>query len=335
MVKAFSYGSGSAEIARLLQFHKVDYLAVAYADEGVELRRAGISLPILVMNAEETGFEAMIEHQLEPEIYSLNSYLGWRSFLRQQGIRFFPVHLKLNTGMNRLGFDQADIRELCSLLESEDSMTVRSVFSHLAASESADFDGFTRHQSALFERCCSQLKEVLGYDFIRHISNSAAVFRHPQLQYDMVRIGIGLYGINSAGDEEVALQTVATLRSTVAQLRMVPAGETVGYNRKGLLTRDSRIATICVGYADGVDRKLGNGAGSVYIRESLAPVIGNVCMDMLMVDVTDVAGVKEGDEVELFGPHLPVERVAASSGTIVYEVLTRISQRVKRVYVEE
>jgi len=335
MVKALGYGSGATEVARMLQFHRVDYLAVAYADEGVVLRAAGISLPIMVMNMEESGFDTMLEHQLEPEIHSLNGFRGWQKYLLRQGVRHYPVHIKLNTGMNRLGFDAADIPLLCQWLQEDNTMLVRSVFSHLAASESADLDGFTREQAERFEKMGVALQQALGYSFIRHISNSAAVFRHQRLQYDMIRIGIGLYGINVANDSEVALEPAAALRCTIAQLRDVAAGESVGYNRAAVLERNSRIATIRIGYADGFPRRLGNGIGKVWLRGQLAPVVGQVCMDMTMVDVTGIAGVEEGDVVEIFGPHLPVEQVAGWAGTIVYEIMTGIGQRVKRVYVEE
>jgi alanine racemase len=334
MVKAFSYGSGSAEVARVLQFHKVDYLAVAYADEGVELRKAGISLPVMVMNADEAGFDALVSYDLEPEIYSFAVYRSFHQYLQQQGIQQFPVHIKFNTGMNRLGFEVADAVALGKLMKQEQTMAVRSVFSHLVASEAAEHDAFTAQQVVLFEQACSVLQEELGYGFIRHIANSAAIFRNPAHQFDMVRLGIGLYGVDSA-DTETVLETVTTLRSTIAQIRMVKKGDSVGYNRKGIVQRDSRIATIRIGYADGFSRRLGNGKGQVFIDGRLAPVIGNVCMDMTMIDVTGMPDVKEGDGVEIFGPNLPVQQVAEWAGTIAYEILTGVSQRVKRVYLEE
>lgn len=335
MVKAFSYGSGSAEVARVLQFHKVDYLAVAYADEGVELRKAGISLPIMVMNADSATFDALVTYDLEPEIYSFPIYYAFDQYLKQQAIQQFPVHIKFNTGMNRLGFEPADAATLGDLIKHNASMAVKSVFSHLVASESAVHDGFTQEQVRLYESACAGLQERLGYRFIRHIANSAAIFRWPQYQFDMVRLGIGLYGVDSADGHGLSLQTVGTLRSTVAQVRAVQAGDTVGYGRKGQVHRDSLIATIRIGYADGFGRELGNGKGSVYINGKRALVIGNVCMDMTMIDVTDVPGVKEGDTVEIFGKHLPVQEVAQAAGTIAYEIMTGISQRVKRVYLEE
>ena len=335
MVKAFSYGSGSVEVARLLQFYKVDYLAVAYADEGVELRLGGITLPIMVMNVDEAGFDALLEHNLEPEIYSFSIYHSFHEYLLKQGITKFPVHIKLNTGMNRLGFDTNEVETLGKQLARHNTMLVKSVFSHLVGSESAEFDDFTQHQASLFETAVGTLQTYLNYSFIKHIANSSGIFRHPDLQYDMVRLGIGLYGVDSAGGNDINLIPVATLKSTIAQIRNVKEGETVSYNRRGVLKRDSIIATIRIGYADGYSRRLGNGIGSVYINGQLAPVVGTVCMDMLMIDITDIPKVKEGDSVELFGTNLPIQQVAKWSETIPYEVMTGISQRVKRVYVEE
>ncbi len=335
MVKAFSYGSGSAEVARLLQFHKVDYLAVAYADEGIELRMAGISLPIMVMNADDAGFDALLEYNLEPEIYSFNIYHAFHQYLLLQGIAQFPVHIKLNTGMNRLGFDIDEVNGLGQLLVQNSSMVIKSVFSHLTSSEAAEHDGFTQQQAKLFEQGCTILENTLGYSFIKHIANTAAIFRHPNFQYDMVRLGIGLYGVDSANGKEVHLETVATLKSTVAQIRTVKANDSIGYNRKGTVLVDSKIATIRIGYADGFSRKLSNGIGSIYLQGQLAPVIGNVCMDMVMIDITNIPNVQEGDEVEIFGRHLPVQQMAEWCGTISYEIMTSVSTRVKRVYVEE
>jgi len=335
MVKAFSYGSGSAEVARILQFHKVDYLAVAYTDEGMELRKAGISLPIMVMNADESGFNALVSYNLEPEIYSFPMYHAFHTYLNQQGIQQFPVHIKFDTGMNRLGFEITAAVALAGSLKANNTMAVKSVFSHLAASENPEHDTFTQKQVELFEEACAAMNNLLGYSFIKHIANSAAIFRKPAYQFDMVRLGIGLYGVDSADGKALSLETVATLKSTIAQIRKVKAGDTVGYSRKGEVTKDSLVATVRIGYADGFGRKLGNGVGHMYVNGALAPVIGNVCMDMTMIDVTELHGVKEGDEVEIFGKHIPVQQVAEWAGTIAYEIMTGISQRVKRVYMEE
>ncbi len=335
MVKAFSYGSGSVEVARLLQFYKVDYLAVAYADEGVELRQAGISLPIMVMNVDEAAFDALIQHNLEPEIYSFSIYNAFHNYLQQQAIMQFPVHIKLNTGMNRLGFEVTDAAPLAMQLKLQNTMVVKSVFSHLVASENADHDGFTQHQALLFNEACTSFQSTLTYTFIKHIANSSGIFRHPNLQYDIVRLGIGLYGVDSANGNELSLEPVATLKTTIAQIRTVAANDSIGYNRRGVVTRESKIATLRIGYADGFSRRLGNGNGHVFLHGQQAPVIGNVCMDMVMIDVTDITTAKEGDEVEIFGKHLPIQKVAEWTGTIAYEIMTSISQRVKRVYVEE
>jgi len=335
MVKAFSYGSGSAEVARVLQFHKVDYLAVAYADEGVELRKADISLPIMVMNTDEAAFEALVEYNLEPEIYSMNMYQAFHLFLQHQGITHFPVHLKVNTGMNRLGFEPVEAELIGANLVQRNTMTVKTVFSHLAGSEAPELDHFTARQVNLFTVFCEELQERLPYSFLKHISNSAAIARHPSLQFDMVRLGIGMYGIDNVDDQTISLETVAVLKSTIAQIREIKAGETVGYNRKGQLLRNSRIATVRIGYADGLSRKLGNGNGAMYLHHQLAPIVGNICMDMTMIDITGIPEAREGDIVEVFGKKIPVEKLAAAAGTITYEIMTGISQRVKRVYLEE
>ncbi|MBK6936376.1 MAG: alanine racemase [Chitinophagaceae bacterium] len=335
MVKAFAYGSGGAEIAGKLQYQKVDYLGVAYADEGVELRKAGISLPIMVMNPDESAFDAITDNNLEPELYSFELLQAFDSFIQSQGFTQYPVHLEIETGMNRLGFAVKDAEKLGEYLHNCNSLKVQSVFSHLAASEEDVQDLFTQRQFDLLNRAVDVLKQKLPYSFITHIANSAAAIRHPHLQLDMVRLGIGLYGVDSADSGKLNLQTVATLKSNVAQLKHLSKEDTVSYNRRGVVERDSVIATIRIGYADGYPRRLGSGAGKVWIREQLAPVIGTVCMDMFMVDVTDVPGVMEGDEVVIFGEPLPVNQVARWAHTIPYEIMTGISQRVKRVYFEE
>jgi len=335
MVKAFAYGSGGAEIAGILQYHKADYLAVAYTDEGVELRKAGIRLPVMVMNPDETSFELLTSYRLEPEIYSLELLQAFDQYLRLEAIQQYPIHIEIETGMNRLGIPAGEMEKLASILLSTSSFTLQTVFSHLAASEEAANDVFTAQQFALFQKAADELQQKTGNHFLRHIANSAAAVRHPDLQLDMIRLGIGLYGVDSARSGQLNLQTVATLKSSIAQLKKVASGESVSYNRKGMMDHDALIATIRLGYADGYPRRLGNGAGKVLIRGQEAPVIGTVCMDMFMVDVTGIPGVKEGDEVIIFGPDLPVESLAVAAGTIPYEIMTGISQRVRRVYYQE
>lgn len=335
MVKAFSYGSGTVEIARALAFHKTNYLAVAYTDEGVELRKAGIELPIMVMNADESGFDLLLNYNLEPEIYSFNILHQFIKFLKHQAINHYPVHIKLNTGMNRLGFDVNEVEELSNIINESKCIYVKSVFSHLTSSENHLHDNLTTEQANSFIKACNTLQQKIGYQFIQHIANSAAIIRHPQFQFNMVRLGIGLYGVDDANNHLLHLQTVATLKTTIAQLRKLKKGDTVGYNRVGVVNKDSLIATIRIGYADGFSRRLSNGIGKVFINGFLAPTIGNVCMDMTMIDVTHIPNVKEGDIVEIFGSNLPVQQVAKWCNTISYEILTSVSQRVKRVYIEE
>jgi len=334
MVKAFAYGSGGAEIAGILQYHKVDYLGVAYADEGVELRKAGIILPVMVMNPEANAFETIVEYNLEPELYSFELLHAFDTYLKSEGLQQYPVHVEIETGMNRLGFGVNEIAKLAEVLVATSSFKIQSVFSHLAASEEPAQDNFTLQQLEQFTQAAAQLEKLLGYSFIQHIANSAAVIRHPQLQLDMVRLGIGLYGVDSAASGRLNLQTVTTLKSTVAQLKYLKKGESVSYNRKGVVSNDAVIATVRIGYADGYPRRLGNGVGKVFINGHFVPVIGTVCMDMFMVDVTGVP-VQEGDEVVLFGNELRVEQVADWAATIPYEIMTGISQRVKRVYFQD
>jgi alanine racemase len=332
MVKAFSYGSGSAEIARVLQYNKVDYLAVAYTDEGIDLRKAGISLPIMVMNVEEDSFTNLVEYNLEPEVYSFNILHKLTAYLQQQGIETFPIHLKVNTGMNRLGFEVEDAEALVHYLTSNKSYFVKSIFSHLVASGNEAFQSFTKYQQQLFASFASAIEKGMGYTTIKHLANTSAISQDQSLAFDMVRLGIGLYGVDDAMPN---LQTVASLKTTIAQLRKVKKGESVGYNRACILQKDSVIATIRIGYADGLSRQLGNGKGNVYINGVMAPIVGNVCMDMTMIDVTHIPNISEEDEVEIFGIHLPVQQIAAWSNTIAYETLSTINQRVKRIYVQE
>lgn len=335
MVKAFSYGSGCVEIARVLQFHKVDYLAVAYTDEGIDLRKAGIHLPIMVLNVDEENFDTLIQFDLEPEIFSFSIYNKFKQYLQNQGLTNFPVHIKINTGMNRLGFDINEVDDLSKKLASSNTMLVKSVLSHLASSEEEKDNDFTNEQLKKFDYCCDILLNQIKYSFIKHIANSAAVFKHKNAQYNMVRLGIAMYGVDSSKSNKLNLETVATLKTTIAQIRKVSRYETVGYNRRGVLERDSIIATIRIGYADGLSRSLGNKNGFVFVKNKLAPIIGNVCMDMTMIDITDIDNVNENDEVEIFGANLPIQQVAKWSNTIPYETLSTISQRVRRIYLEE
>ncbi|MDE3213264.1 MAG: bifunctional UDP-N-acetylmuramoyl-tripeptide:D-alanyl-D-alanine ligase/alanine racemase [Bacteroidota bacterium] len=335
MVKAFSYGSGGYEVASVLQYHQVDYLAVAYADEGVELRKAGIRVPVMVMNSDPESFGNLVEYHLEPEIYSnaiLNEFL---QYLRDAGISQYPVHLKIDTGMHRLGFEPAEMGTLGDRLRAQHLVRVESVFSHLAASDDPKEYAFTRAQFSIFKKCCQQLQDHLGYPFLRHISNTSAIARYPALQMDMVRLGIGLYGIDPFAAMQSRLTNVSTLKTTIAQIRKVAAGESVGYGHKHLLARDSVIATVRIGYADGYPRSLSGGVGKMRVRGKLAPTAGNVCMDMTMLDITGIHGVQEGDEVLVFGAELPLTSLAGWAGTIPYEIMTGISERVPRVYFEE
>lgn len=332
MVKAFSYGSGSYEIASVLQFHRVDYLAVAFADEGVALREAGITMPILVLNPEVGSFATMVEHKLEPEIFNLTSLNDFSREVEHWGMQDYPIHVKLDTGMHRLGFISNHIPDLIAALKSCQSLRVESVFAHLAAADEPNHDAFTLEQIAVFERNTKLLRKELGYDFLRHTLNSSGIERFPQAQFDMVRLGIGLYGISALAENP--LRVVSTLKSTIVQIKDIMPDESVGYGRKGRVTKPSRIATIPIGYADGLNRLLSNGVGSFKVRGMRVPIIGNICMDLCMIDVTDVKA-EEGDEVIIFGESPSITDIAEQLNTIPYEVLTGISRRVKRVYFQE
>lgn len=335
MVKAFAYGSGSAEIASVLQFHNTAYLGVAYADEGVDLVKAGIRLPIMVMNPEASSYAAIVEHNLQPVLYSFSLLRAFEDYVKTQGLTGYPVHLEVETGMNRLGFALEQVDAVGLHLAAGKALSVQSLFSHLAASEEAAQDRFTQLQAERFQTAAAILKTHLPAGFLLHLSNSAAIVRHPQLQLDMVRLGIGLYGIEPDAEAVLPLEPVATLRSTIAQVKDVKKGESISYNRRSVVQHDSRIATVRIGYADGYARRFGNGVGKMWVRGQVVPVIGTVCMDMTMLDVTGVPGVREGDDVVIFGKELPVQDVALWAGTIPYEVMTAVSQRVKRVYYYE
>jgi alanine racemase len=289
----------------------------------------------MVMSPDESSFDALINAHLEPEIFSFGIYQAFHEYLLKQGLTQFPIHLKFNTGMNRLGFEVLEAASIAKALQQNNTMQVKTIFSHLAGSEQAGLDSFTLEQAELFNQASEQVATILDYPMIKHLSNTAAIFRYPQLQFQMVRLGIGLYGVDPINEEALSLQPVSTLKSTIAQIRTVAKGQSVGYGRNAYMEQDSLIATIRIGYADGFGRAMGNGAASVWVRGHLAPVVGNVCMDMTMINVTGIAGVQEGDQVEIFGSHLPVQQLAKWAGSIPYEILTGISQRVKRVYLEE
>ena len=331
MVKAFSYGSGSREIASLLQYHRVDYLMVAFADEGIELRAAGITIPIAVMNPEREAFDNMIMFNLEPEIYALDILEDFNRALNKHGIKRFPVHIKLNTGMNRSGFDEQDLPQLLEFFQTERSVYIRSMFSHLAGSDETVHDEFTLGQIHLFERMTERIQAQFNYKIWRHILNSAGIERFPQYHFDMVRLGIGLHGISAT---HANLQPVSSFKTYISSIRNVPTDQSIGYGRKSYTTRPSRIAVIPVGYADGLNRHLSNRVGNVFIKGKRVPIIGNICMDTCMIDVTDT-NATIGDEVEIFGKHILVTELSEQLGTIPYEILTGISHRVKRVYYKE
>ncbi|MDF2437549.1 MAG: bifunctional UDP-N-acetylmuramoyl-tripeptide:D-alanyl-D-alanine ligase/alanine racemase [Bacteroidota bacterium] len=337
MVKAFSYGSGSFEIANILQFHRVDYLAVAYADEGIELRKAGITVPIMVMNPEEQSYDSMIQYNLEPEIYSFRVLNLFEETLKRSQRNLnkqIAIHIKLDTGMHRLGFEPDDVNELIVRIKNNKQLLVKSVFSHLVATDEAEHDAFTWQQIKKFTEMSDEIQSHLDQPFLKHILNSAGITRFPDAQFDMVRLGIGLYGIGASSTEQSQLQNVSTLKTSISQIKHIPANETIGYSRKGLTTRDTVIATVPIGYADGLSRKLSNGKGKMMVKGKPAPIIGNVCMDMCMIDITDIRAT-ENDEVIVFGEAYPIAEVAKDVGTIPYEVLTNVSRRVKRVYYQE
>lgn len=333
MVKAYSYGTGSFEIAKLMQQQGVDYLGVAFADEGYDLRVAGISLPIIVMNPESHCFDLMLKYDLEPQIYGFEELEAYSEAVCRAGLDVAPVHIKFNTGMNRSGFCVEEAKAVADKIISLGNLRVVSSFSHLVESEDSSKDDATLSQINMFTIAAETLSKTLGYKFIRHILNSAGIERFPDYQMEMVRLGIGLYGVSAIDNSR--LDNVASLKSYISLVRKAKAGETVGYNRRTVLHRDSKIAIVPIGYADGVDRRLSNGVGSVLINGVLAPIAGNVCMDIIMVDVTDVPEVKAGDVVELFGDSHPVWEMSSKIGTIPYEVLTGIGRRVKRVYFVE
>jgi len=332
MVKAFGYGSGSYELAKTLQEHRCDYLAVAVADEGEELRKEGISTPIIVMNPETGSFDVLFDNHLEPEVYSFQLLDALIKEAGRHGATSFPIHIKIDTGMHRLGFQPEDISEICKRVKEQTGVVVRSVFSHLAGSDSDEFDDFTNKQIAVFTKAAAELEAGLDHKILKHILNSAGIERFADSQMDMVRLGIGLYGVSASGIK--GLHNVSTLKTTILQIQNISAGDSIGYSRMGYAKHDLRIAIIPIGYADGLNRHLSNGVGEVLINGKRCPIIGNICMDACMIDVTNI-NANEGDDVIIFGEELPVNELAEKLQTIPYEILTSISPRVKRVYYRE
>ena len=333
MVKADAYGAGAIEVSKTLQDHRVDYLAVAVADEGVSLRKNGITSNIMIMNPEMTAFKTMFDYDLEPEVYSFRIMDALIKAAEKEGITNYPVHIKLDTGMHRLGFDPVnDIDEVIRRLKHQNAIIPRSVFSHFVGSDSDDFDAFSAHQFGLFDAASKKLQSAFDHKILRHIDNSAGIEHFPDRQLDACRLGLGLYGVDSRDNH--IINTVSTLKTTILQLRHVPKEETVGYSRKGVLTRDSVIAAIPIGYADGLNRHLGRGKGYCLVNGQKAPYVGNICMDVALIDVTDIP-CNEGDTVEIFGEHLPVTVLSDILDTIPYEVLTGVSNRVKKVYYQD
>lgn len=332
MIKASGYGAGSKEIAKTLQEHHVDYLAVAVADEGAELRKADITASIIIMDPELTAFKTMFDYKLEPEVYNFYMLEALIKAAEKEGISHFPIHIKFDTGMHRLGFEEKDLDQLIKILKSQNAVIPRSVFSHFVGSDSSLLDDFTHQQIELYTRMSTKLQEAFPHKILRHLCNTAGIERFPQAQFDMVRLGLGLYGINPIDNS--IINNVSTLKTTILQIREVSEEDTVGYSRKGHLKRPSRIAAIPIGYADGLNRHLGNGHAYCIVNGKKAPYVGNICMDVCMIDVTDI-DCKEGDKAEIFGDHLPITVLSDILDTIPYEVLTGISKRVKRVYYQE
>ncbi|MBK0369299.1 bifunctional UDP-N-acetylmuramoyl-tripeptide:D-alanyl-D-alanine ligase/alanine racemase [Flavobacterium agrisoli] len=331
MVKAFGYGNGGLEIAKLLEHHQVDYLGVAFADEGIALKSGGVKVPIMVLNPESTSYEAIIQYQLEPEIYSLKGLHAFLKIAKEKKLENFPIHIKLDTGMHRLGFEANTLPELINTLKGNTSVRITSILSHLATSDDPQHFDFANAQIALFESLSSQLISQLQINPIRHILNTSGISNFPKAQYDMVRLGIGLYGVSNDSNEQKYLENVGTLKSLISQIRTIPAGDSVGYGRRFMAEKTTKVATIPIGYADGIARLWGNQVGYVVIHNQKAPILGSICMDMLMVDVTEII-CQEGDDVIIFGESPTVVEMANAIQTIPYEVLTSISQRVKRVF---
>jgi alanine racemase len=334
MVKAFGYGNGGTEIAKLLAHHKINYLGVAFTDEGIALKNAGIDVPIMVMNPESSSFATIIQHRLEPELYSIKGLRAFVKIAELHQLNRFPIHLKLDTGMHRLGFDVDQLPELIAILQATSSVHVKSILSHLATSDDLANKEFALQQIAAFQTRSEALQQALGYRAICHLANSSAISNYPNAQFDMVRLGIGLYGISNNPAEQPALEQVGTLKSVISQIRTIQAGESVGYGRRFVADKPLKIATIPVGYADGISRQWGNELGYVSVHGKPAPIVGSICMDMLMVNVTGI-DCEEGDRVQLFGDSPTVVEMAQKLNTIPYEIITGISQRVKRIFYRE
>jgi Alr-MurF fusion protein len=332
MVKAFAYGAGSSEIAALLEYHRVSYLGVAYSDEGADLRKAGVTMPVMVMNPDLSSSDVIIQHNLEPEIYSFPSLERFTETASKHGLLNYPIHLKIDTGMHRLGFLPEEIDDLISRIKSLSCVKIISVFSHLAASEDPSFDSFTHRQVELFSFISEKIREAVGYSFLRHILNTSGILRFPQYQFDMVRPGIGLYGAGTF--EGISLRPVSRFKSRISQVKKIPAGDPVGYSCADISGTSRTIAILPVGYADGLDRKMGNRRGSLFIKGRKVPLIGNICMDMCMADITGLDA-REGDEAEIFGQNISINELALLCETIPYEILTSIPGRVKRVFFRE
>ena len=337
MVKAYSYGSGEFDVANTLSRQNVDYLAVAYADEGVALRLKGIRTPIMVMNPEQKSFGQLLRYQLEPEIFSIEIFsevcLFWKN-IRKSDFETLPIHLKLDTGMHRLGFRESELKVLISELKKAEFIKIKSVLSHLAAAEDSLMDEFTIQQIAAFEKMCAILQTACGYPFLKHICNSAGIHRFPQAHFDMVRPGIGLYGLGMDDKDQNELLPVHKLRTKISQIKLLKKGDTVGYGRRGIISGDTLVATLPIGYADGVDRRLGNGAGGFFVKGKRATTIGNICMDMCMIDISGT-GAAAGDEVVWFDSIASLRDISSILGTIPYEILTSVSARIKRIYISE
>jgi alanine racemase len=331
MVKAFGYGNGGYEIAKQLEHLKVGYLGVAFADEGIALRKAGITTPIMVLNPEISSYKAMIAYNLEPEMYSVSGLTSFIELAKEKNLNGYPIHLKIDTGMHRLGFEKSQVSELITLLKHNNFVKVTSIFSHLAASDNFDFKAFTLQQIQLFEAIATEISTALHIQPIRHILNTSGIFNFPEYQFEMVRLGIGIYGVGNSEEEQISLENVSVLKSIISQIRTVNENESIGYSRKFVVQKQMKIATIPIGYADGIRRAWGNEKGYVLIHNQKATILGNICMDMLMVDVTSIP-CEERDEVIIFGENPQVQEIASVCDTIPYEILTSISQRVKRIF---